>query len=206
MQLSWATNIPATSAINYGTTPSYGASTPVNTSMVMSHQMALAGLTAGTTYHFRVLSAAGSATATSNDQTFSTPASTDTTLPSIAITSPAAGATLSGNVNVTAAASDSVGLATVQFRVDGGNVGASLTAAPYAYTLNTATLSNGSHTISAVATDTVGNSATSANVAVTVNNTTTPQTFSISDVDPSGGRSRDDRHAERSIRGHNHGE
>src|SRR5580692_3625530 len=182
VQMSWATNVPATSAIDYGTTASYGASTPVNPTMVTTHQMALTSLAAATTYHYRVRSAAGSATATSNDQTFSTASATDTTPPSVSITSPAAGATLSGSVNLTAAASDSVGVASVQFKVDGGNVGASLTAAPYAYTLNTTAISNGIHVISAVATDTAGNSATSPNVAVTVNNAvkdTTPPTVSM---------------------------
>src|SRR3984957_14896359 len=120
VQMSWATNVPATSAIDYGTTATYGASTPVNPAMVTTHQMALTSLAAATTYHYRVRSAAGSATATSNDQTFSTASATDTTPPSVAITSPAAGATLSGNVNVTAAASDNVGVASVQVKVDGG--------------------------------------------------------------------------------------
>src|SRR5882724_2811259 len=188
-QLSWATNLPSTSAIDYGTTSSYGVSTPANTSMVTTHQMGITSLAAGTTYHFRVRSAAGSSTATSNDQTFSTPGGTaDATPPSVEITSPAAGAHLSGNVNVTAAASDDVGVASVQFRVDGGNVGASLTAAPFAYVLNSTTLSNGSHTISAVAADAAGNSTTSASITVTVDNTTkdtTPPTVTL--TSPAGG-------------------
>ena len=172
VQLSWATNQPATSAIHYGTTSAYGISTAVNSSMVTNHQMGLTGLKSGTTYHYSVLSAADGTTAASSDQTFSTPSAADTTPPTITITSPAAGATISGNVNLTATAVDSVGVASVQFRVDGASVGASLTAAPFAYTLNSAALSNGSHTLSAIATDTAGNSATSANVTVTVNNTT----------------------------------
>ena len=209
VQMSWATNIPATSAVDYGTTASYGASTPVDPTMVTAHQMALTNLAAATTYHYRVRSAAGSATATSNDQTFSTASATNTTPPSVAITSPAAGATLSGNVNLTAAASDSVGVASLQFKVDGGNVGASLTAAPYAYTLNTTAISNGIHVISATATDTAGNSATSPNVAVTVNNAvkdTTPPTVSIRPLSqwhglPSPGSSRcRDRIRQRQLR------
>ena len=181
-QLSWATNVPATSSIDYGTTPSYGVSTPVNPSMVTTHQVALTSLAAGTTYHYRVRSTAGGSTAASNDQMFSTPSGADTIPPSVTITSPAAGSTLSGNVNVTAAASDNVGVASVQFRVDGGNVGASLSAAPFAYVLNSTTLSNGSHTISAVATDAAGNSATSASITVNVDNTTkdtTPPTVTM---------------------------
>src|ERR1035438_2028867 len=101
VQLSWATNQPATSAINYGTTSAYGTSTPVNTSMVTTHQMGLTGLKGATTYHYSVLSAAGGTTAASSDQTFSTPSGADTTPPTITITSPAAGATISGTVNLT---------------------------------------------------------------------------------------------------------
>src|SRR5580704_183619 len=94
VQLSWATNEPATSAIDYGTTAVYGATTPVSSTMVTAHQMALTGLAQGTTYHFRVRSTTSSATATSPDQTFSTAG--NNTPPSVQVTSPAAGATLSG--------------------------------------------------------------------------------------------------------------
>jgi hypothetical protein len=188
VQLVWATNVASTSAIDYGTTPSYGTSTPVNTTMVTAHQMGISSLAAGTTYHYRVRSSAGSTSAASNDQTFSTAGGVDTIPPSVTVTSPAGGAKLSGNVNVTATASDDVAVAGVQFRVDGGNVGSSLTAAPYAYVLNSTTLSNGSHTISAVATDSAGNSTTSAAITVTVDNTTkdtTPPTVAM--TSPAGG-------------------
>src|SRR5690349_20326259 len=106
----------------------------------------------------------------------------DTTAPQVAITSPAAGATVSGNVNLTANATDNVAVASVQFKVDGANSGSALTAAPYSYLLNTSSLSNASHSITAVATDAAGNAATSAAVSVTVNNSTpdtTPPTVSV---------------------------
>ena len=180
VQLSWATNEPATSAIDYGTTSVYGASTPVSSTMVTTHQMSLTGLAQGTTYHFRVRSAAGSDTAASPDQTFSTLG--NNAPPSVEVTSPAAGTTLSGKVNLTATASDSGTISGVQFRVDGNNVGPDLSAAPYAYVLDSSTLSNGSHAITAFATDNSGKSATSASVAVKVDNTvkdTTPPTVSI---------------------------
>src|ERR1700733_4291169 len=92
VQLSWATNEPATSAIDYGITSVYGASTPVSSTMVTAHQMTLSGLAQGTTYHFRVRSANGSETASSSDQTFLTLAGSNTP-PSVQVTSPAAGAT-----------------------------------------------------------------------------------------------------------------
>ncbi|MGH3579659.1 MAG: Ig-like domain-containing protein, partial [Mycobacterium sp.] len=104
------------------------------------------------------------------------------------MTAPANGATVSGTIMLSANASDNVAVASVQFRVDGANLGSALTAAPYTYQLNTATLSNGSHMLSAVATDTSNNSATSTAVTVTVTNSnppdTTPPTVSITSPIP----------------------
>src|SRR5207245_606359 len=79
----------------------------------------------------------------------------------------------------TANASDNVGVVGVQFLLDGANLGAEDTAAPYSVSWNTTTASNGSHTLSAVARDAAGNRTTSAAVTVTVFNDTTPPTVSI---------------------------
>src|SRR5205085_3699144 len=98
---------------------------------------------------------------------------TDITPPTVSITSPANGATVSGTVSVTASASDNVGVAGVQFQLDGANLGAEATAAPYQVSWNTSTTTNGSHTLTARARDAAGNAATSTAVAVTVNNTDT---------------------------------
>ena len=98
----------------------------------------------------------------------------DTTAPTVSVTAPAAGSTLSGTVSVTAAASDNVGVTGVQFKVDGTNLGAEDTAAPYSVNWNTTTIANGSHTLTAVARDASGNQKTSAPVGVTVSNTATP--------------------------------
>src|SRR5207245_9554946 len=62
----------------------------------------------------------------------------------------------------------------VQFKLDGANLGAEDTSAPYSVSWNTTTASNGSHTLSAVATDLLGGTWTSDPVAVTVFNDTTP--------------------------------
>lgn len=94
----------------------------------------------------------------------------DKTPPTVSITSPANGVTVSGTITVTANASDNVGVASVQFAVDGTDFGNLDTSSPYSQSLNTASLTNGAHTLMAIATDTSGNKATSASVSITVNN------------------------------------
>src|SRR6266568_1054028 len=94
----------------------------------------------------------------------------DTTPPTVSITSPANGATVSGTISVSADASDNVGVAGVQFLLDGAALGAEDTAAPYSVALDTTKVANGSHTLAATARDAAGNRATSLAVTVTVSN------------------------------------
>jgi len=63
--------------------------------------------------------------------TVNTTGSTDTAPPAVSVTAPSNGATVSGTVSVTANASDNVAVASVQFQLDGANVGALDTTAPY---------------------------------------------------------------------------
>jgi hypothetical protein len=118
------------------------------------------------------------------------PPPADTTPPTVSITSPANGATVNGTVPVSANASDNVGVVGVQFRMDGANFGAEDTTAPYSISWNTASASNGSHTITAVARDAAGNrSPVSAPVTVTVANGPPPDTTppSVSITSPANG-------------------
>ncbi len=107
----------------------------------------------------------------------------DTTPPIVSISAPANGATVSGgSVTVTATASDNVGVAGVQFKLDGANLGSEVTAAPYSFSWNSTLATNGVHTLAAVARDAAGNTATATTVTVTVSNIvidTTPPTVSI---------------------------
>lgn len=104
----------------------------------------------------------------------------DVTAPTVSITSPSSGATVSGTISVTATASDDVGVFGVQFKVGGSNIGAEDTVAPYAASLNTTTVGNGTHLLTAVARDAAGNSTTSAAVSITVNNAdSVPPTVSV---------------------------
>jgi len=112
--------------------------------------------------------------AAGNTGTATVTATYDNTPPSVSITAPAAGATVAGTVNVTANASDNIGVAGVQFLLDGVAVGAEKTSAPFSLSWATGTAANGAHTLSARARDAVGNTTVSANVAVTVSNTPPP--------------------------------
>jgi Bacterial Ig domain/Right handed beta helix region/Fibronectin type III domain len=94
----------------------------------------------------------------------------DTTFPSISLTSPANNSSVSGNVTVSANASDNVGVAGVQFKLDGNNLGGEDTSPPYSITWDTAIASNASHVLTAVVRDAAGNTATADDVIVTVNN------------------------------------
>jgi chitodextrinase len=102
-----------------------------------------------------------------------TPPGQDTNPPTVSITSPAAGATLTGTATVTVAASDAeTSVVGVVLLVDGLSMGAPVNATPYTMTLDTTKLANGAHTISASAWDVANNIGTAAPVSVTVNNAT----------------------------------
>jgi len=70
--ITWTTDEPSNSVVEYGTTTSYG-STIFDATLVTNHSITLTGLSAGTTYHYRVKSTnvLGN-TATSSDYTFTT--------------------------------------------------------------------------------------------------------------------------------------
>ncbi len=95
------------------------------------------------------------------------------TPPTIAITTPTSGATVSGTITVRATASDDIAVSRVVFQVDGRPFGSPVTAPPYAVSLNTTQLNNGQHTLAAVATDPAGNSA-QASATVMVKSSTPP--------------------------------
>ncbi len=96
----------------------------------------------------------------------------DNTGPSVSVTAPVAGALVRGTaVSVIGSASDPAGVAGVQFKLDGANIGSEDTGSPYTVIWNTTGLSDGTHTLTAVARDTMNNISTSAGVNVTVDNT-----------------------------------
>ena len=94
----------------------------------------------------------------------------DTTPPSVAITAPASGAVTSGATRIDASASDAGGVAGVQFRVDGAPLGQEDTAAPYSVNWQTASVADGTHTLTATARDAAGNTAVSPPITVRTSN------------------------------------
>lgn len=103
----------------------------------------------------------------------------DTTAPSVSITSPSDGETVSGSITVTADASDDTGVAQVDFYLDGSLV-ASDTTSPYEWTWDTTTTFDGSHSLDATAIDDAGNEGFSDVVEVTVDNSTDSADITLS--------------------------
>lgn len=94
----------------------------------------------------------------------------DTTPPTVAMTSPSEGAVLSGQVVLTANATDDTGVVSVDFQWDSESFGPPDTTAPYTFTWDTTTFTNGLYTLTAVARDAAGNETISGFVNVTVDN------------------------------------
>jgi len=95
--------------------------------------------------------------------------------PMVSVTAPAASADVSGTVTLTATATASstygLTISQVTFMVDGTAVGTTSTS-PYSVMWNSATVANGSYAVTAKATDSMGDTATSPAIEITVQNTT----------------------------------
>jgi hypothetical protein len=103
---------------------------------------------------------AGFPTAGTYTLQFTATAGVASTSSNIVITVNSCGVTVTGTVTVSANVTSSVGIASVQFQLDGANFGAALTAAPYSITWNTTTTAKACHVLTALATDSLGNQGT----------------------------------------------
>jgi hypothetical protein len=75
--ITWATDVLSDSQADYGTALTYSLSSPLNSTLVTSHAIALSGLSSSTLYHYRVKSRNSAGILTlSGDFTFTTAAST----------------------------------------------------------------------------------------------------------------------------------
>ena len=98
----------------------------------------------------------------------------DTTRPSVTMTAPATTSPVSGAVTVAATATDDTAIVGVQFLLDGSPFGAELPgggpSTSYSTSWDTTTTQNGTHSLSAVARDAAGNSATATPLTIDVSN------------------------------------
>jgi Bacterial Ig domain/Divergent InlB B-repeat domain/Fibronectin type III domain len=162
--------------ISCGTTcsTSFTTGTPVTLTAAPAAGSTFAGWSggcAGTGPCTLTMNAPTAVAATFALQTLSPSPPSDTTPPTVAITAPPAGATVTGTVTVTATATDNVGVVGVQFQLDGVSLGAEVATPPYAAAWTTTVTPDGAHVLTAVARDAAGNKATSPGVSVTVANT-----------------------------------
>ena len=89
------------------------------------------------------------------------------------ITSP-----VSGTVNISSTTNSSV--VSVQYQLNGSNLGPLETTAPFSYAWSTATFANGPYTLTAIASEASNNQVTSTGVNVTVNNVAPPTSDTVS--------------------------
>lgn len=98
-------------------------------------------------------------------------ASPETSPPKVAMSRPKLASHVRGTtVTVAATATDNVGVTSVQFTLDGQNLGPARTSAPYTYTWNSTTVPNGVHIVGAFALDAAGNRTQALPGAVFVDN------------------------------------
>lgn len=106
----------------------------------------------------------------------------DKTAPTVVISAPTAGATLTGTTTIAGSATDDVGVARVDVRVDSGAYQPATGTSSWSFAWSTATYADGAHLLTVQATDTSGNAST-ATVSITVRNApsidTTPPSVSI---------------------------
>jgi hypothetical protein len=116
------------------------------------------------------------------------PAPADTIAPTVSVTSPTNGANVTGNITLSASATDNMGVTKVDFLIDGSLVG-SVTSSPYNLPWNSTAVTDGTHSLQSRGYDAAGNAGSSPSVAFTVSNQTpgTSSSLSVAITSPSNG-------------------
>jgi fibronectin type 3 domain-containing protein len=188
----FSTNLTSSQSANTWYWENLDVSTPMTLSLSQgTHSVELIGVDSGVAVE---LLEAAPADCTPSD-TGDNCAPTDVAPPTVSFSTPANQSTVSGSsvpisVNASSASGVSqVGINDVVIEID-GNIVATLNSAPFNYTWNTTQATNGAHTLTAVATDTQGQSTTTSE-SVTVQNTVacsaapgTPSNFSGTSSSP----------------------
>ena len=97
----------------------------------------------------------------------------------VSVTSPTNGASVSAAITVSGTASGSIAVTLVQLSVDNGSFSNASGTNTWSFSLDTTSLSNTTHTLTAKATDSSGNTATSSPVSITVNNSSGGPTSTV---------------------------
>ncbi|MFH1544843.1 MAG: LamG-like jellyroll fold domain-containing protein [archaeon] len=142
-----------------------------------TQSMSVTGLSPSTTYYFAIKTAdeVPNWSAISNVPSRATGSTSDSTPPTVSITSPLNGATVSGVVSVSATASDNVGVTKVEFHVS-NSLKSTDNSSPYSFDWNTLQYANGNYSLKAVAFDAADNNASSS-INVDVNNSSSSVVF-----------------------------
>lgn len=181
--LTATTNEAATCHYSTSSGTAYSSGVAFDTTGATSHSTAIAGLQNSISYTYFIRCQDELGNANTDDFSVSFSVAADTTSPTVSLTAPLSGDTVSGSsVALAATASDDVSVSGVTFKVDGATIGTEDTAPAYVGNWDSTSLADGSHTLSAVARDGSGNLATSS-ISVTVDNTG-PVSSSISSGTP----------------------
>lgn len=182
--LQWAANSESDLAgyrVYQGTTAgSYGPAIDVGNSATYI----TSNLQPGLTYYFAVTAhdTSGNESPPSDEVSkYIVDSSLDITPPSISLTSPASGTTLSDPVTITATATDNIGVVGVQFQLNGTNLGAEDTTNSFSVSWDTTGVAPGQYTLTAIARDAAGNTTSSDPVQVTLASSSS-STLSVSIV------------------------
>ncbi len=184
--VSFQTNEPTTAIVSYTSGAGCPCTTVTSPTLTTSHAVTLTGLTPDTLYIYTVqaIDAAGNPQTTLPATVRTLVPPPDAQPPAVIISQPIGGI-VAGTVTIEATATDNVGVASVQMRVDGVAVGPVQTVAPFAATWDTTATADGPHTITVEARDALNNVGT-ATVFVTVRNTpivTSPHFLEFDGVD-----------------------
>jgi hypothetical protein len=186
----WNTDEDASSEVDFGTTDAYGEMAGDANSSTMSHSVVLTGLSASTTYHFRVKSSDSAGNeALSADSTFMTTAgtigtTTGTTTVQAVLTGAPNGDTTSDSIDVTVSGT---GVTHYKFKLDGRPYSAER---PSSERIQFFGLALGSHVLNVIGRNSEGTWQSEANATVASWNVVTEQDNDNDDNNRSNSRRR----------------
>lgn len=172
VSLSWGNSTDNTGVVRYDV---FRGGTQIGSSTVNSFTESNLQAATAYSYHVTASDAAGNTSTPSNTLQVSTKQLADTTPPVATLVAPKTGDTLSNTAALNATAVDNRAVASIKFYLDDytllSTTPASTPTASATFNFNSTLYTNGSHRIHAVATDTSGNTSSTAPATITITNT-----------------------------------